>query len=210
MNLVNATRRLFKKMKGAGWESLFTEVGLFCQKYNVDVVDMYQKYVDSRKKFRMIEELTNDHHYHVDKFIAILYRQIRELDDRSGEIGTELLLSMSSLDPKNSFEAFDQEKLIRFAKFYPAEFSEVNLMELEWSLYTYIEDVSHDQRFGELGGISGLATKMVETGKDLVHPTVYKLLKLALLLPVATARVERSFSAMKIVKTRLHNRIGDE
>ena len=83
-------------------------------------------------------------------------------------------------------------------------------MELEWSLYTYIEDVSHDQRFGELGGISGLSTKMVEAGKDLVHPTVYKLLKLVLLLPVATARVERSFSAMKIVKTRLRNRIGDE
>ena len=98
-------------MKEAGWESLLTEVGLFCQKYNVDVVDMNQKYVDSRKKLRMIEELTNDHHYHVDKFIAILYRQIRELDDHFGEIGTELLLSMSLLDPKNSFEAFDQEKL---------------------------------------------------------------------------------------------------
>ena len=117
---------------------------------------------------------------------------------------------MSSLDPKNSFEAFDQEKLIRFAKFYPAEYSEVNLMKLEWSLYIYIEDVSHDQRFGELRGISRLATKMVETGKDLVHPTVCKLLKFAFLLPVATAGVERSFSAMNIVKTRLRNRIGDE
>jgi hypothetical protein len=29
-------------------------------------------------------------------------------------------------------------------------------------------------------------------------------------LPVATATVERCFSAMKIVKTYLHNRIGDE
>ena len=83
-------------------------------------------------------------------------------------------------------------------------------MELEWSLYTYSEDVSHDQRFGKLGGISGLATKMVETGKHLVHLTVYKLLKLALLLPVATAGVERSFSAMNIVKTQLRNRIGDK
>jgi hypothetical protein len=31
-----------------------------------------------------------------------------------------------------------------------------------------------------------------------------------LVLPVATATVERCFSAMKIVKTYLHNRIGDE
>jgi hypothetical protein len=29
-------------------------------------------------------------------------------------------------------------------------------------------------------------------------------------LPVATATVERIFSGMKIVKTNLHNRIGDE
>lgn len=31
-----------------------------------------------------------------------------------------------------------------------------------------------------------------------------------MILPVATATVERSFSAMKILKTRLQNRIGDE
>ena len=38
---------------------------------------------------------------------------------------------------------------------------------------------------------------------------VYRLLKLVLVLPVATATVERCFSAMKIVKTYLRNRIGD-
>jgi hypothetical protein len=31
-----------------------------------------------------------------------------------------------------------------------------------------------------------------------------------MILPVATATVERSFSAMKIVKTRLRNRMSDE
>jgi hypothetical protein len=31
-----------------------------------------------------------------------------------------------------------------------------------------------------------------------------------MILPVATATVERSFSAMKIVKTRLRNQLGDE
>ena len=33
---------------------------------------------------------------------------------------------------------------------------------------------------------------------------------LALILPVATATVERAFLAMKIIKNRLHNRIGDQ
>ena len=39
---------------------------------------------------------------------------------------------------------------------------------------------------------------------------MYKLIKLALVLPVATASVERAFSAMNIVKTRLRNRMEDE
>jgi hypothetical protein len=38
---------------------------------------------------------------------------------------------------------------------------------------------------------------------------VYRLLKLVLVLPVATASVERYFSAMKIVKTILSKRIRD-
>lgn len=33
---------------------------------------------------------------------------------------------------------------------------------------------------------------------------------LSLILPVATTTVERSFSAMNIVKNRLHNRMGDQ
>jgi hypothetical protein len=35
-------------------------------------------------------------------------------------------------------------------------------------------------------------------------------MKLVLVLPVATATVERIFSSMKIVKTNLRNRIGGE
>jgi hypothetical protein len=52
--------------------------------------------------------------------------------------------------------------------------------------------------------------KMVETGKKLCYPLVYHLLKLILVLTVATATVERCFSAMKVVKTYLRNRIGDQ
>ena len=64
--------------------------------------------------------------------------------------------------------------------------------------------------FSRLNGISDLAQKMVETGRNKVYPLVYLLLTLALKLPIATATVERVFSAMNIVKNRLHNRMGDE
>ena len=51
---------------------------------------------------------------------------------------------------------------------------------------------------------------MVETNKHKVFSLVYLLVTLALILPVATATVERVFSAMNYVKNRLRSRMGDE
>jgi hypothetical protein len=42
-----------------------------------------------------------------------------------------------------------------------------------------------------------------------VFDMVFLLLKLILLLPVATTSVERAFSAMSLVKTKLRNKMGD-
>jgi len=39
---------------------------------------------------------------------------------------------------------------------------------------------------------------------------VYRLIELALILPVATATAERAFSAMNIIKTDSQNKMGDE
>lgn len=50
---------------------------------------------------------------------------------------------------------------------------------------------------------------MVETKKDKVYPLVFLLITLALILPVATASVERVFSGMNYVKNRLRNKMGD-
>ena len=61
-----------------------------------------------------------------------------------------------------------------------------------------------------LHGLVELSKKLVQVKKHKVYPLIYLLVKLALILPVATATVERVFSAMKHVKTELRNRIGDE
>ena len=62
----------------------------------------------------------------------------------------------------------------------------------------------------ELKGICDITRKVVETLNDIVYPFVYLLLKLAMILPVATAMVKRSFSATRYVKNMLHNRMGDQ
>ena len=54
-----------------------------------------------------------------------------------------------------------------------------------------------------------LSIKLVQIGRHIVHHLVYLLLKLVLILPVATANVERAFSAMSIVKSKLRNKMGD-
>jgi hypothetical protein len=54
-----------------------------------------------------------------------------------------------------------------------------------------------------------LSVKLVETKRHKVCDMVYELLKLVLLLPVVMASVERVFSAMVLVKTKLRNKMGD-
>ena len=55
-----------------------------------------------------------------------------------------------------------------------------------------------------------LSVKLVETVKDDQYHVVYKLLKLVLILPVATASVERVFSTMNFVKNKQRNKMGDQ
>jgi hypothetical protein len=104
------------------------------------------------------------------------------------------------------------EKIMSLAILYPYDFDSGDLRDLshELGLYITVTDVRDDDRFSNLQIIAELSQKMVETRKHDPYPMVYRLLKLVLMLPVAAATVERCFSAMKIVKTRLRNRIGDK
>lgn len=117
---------------------------------------------------------------------------------------------MACLNPNDSFAAYDKEKLIRLAQFYPQDFSMTDLALLGNQLETYILDVRSATEFSTLNGIGSLAEKLVQTQRSVVYRLVYLLVKLALTLPVTTASVERAFSAMKIVKNRLRNRMGDQ
>ena len=55
------------------------------------------------------------------------------------------------------------------------------------------------KEFEGLKRLGDLAEKLVMKKKNIIYPLVYKLLTLTLVLPIATATVERVFSAMNIV-----------
>ena len=67
-----------------------------------------------------------------------------------------------------------------------------------------------DVNFQNLSTAGELCQKLVETRKSVDYPLLDKLLRLVLTLPVSTATTERAFSAMKIIKTRLRNKMEDD
>ena len=154
--------------------------------------------------------MKNSHHYHVELYYTFIDMQLQELNSRFNKVSFELLLCVVCLSPDDMFTSFNKEKLIRFAQFYPNDFSTVQLTTLDNQLETYIFDMRFSDEFATLKGIGQLAKKLVKMKKDVVYLLVYSLVTLSLILPVATATVKRAFSAINIIKNYLRNRMGDQ
>ncbi|KAG5576810.1 hypothetical protein H5410_056944 [Solanum commersonii] len=65
-------------------------------------------------------------------------------------------------------------------------------------------------RFFNLKGITDFATVLVKSNLHQTWLLVYLLIKLTLILRVATVYVERAFLFIKYIKNELRNSIGDE
>ncbi|XP_060203033.1 uncharacterized protein LOC132631474 [Lycium barbarum] len=198
MRLVNVARiRLQELREDKRWDLFVVEVSTFCVKYNIVVPNFDESYVNSGR-FRHV-------------FCKIIDWQLQELNDRFDEETTELLYGVACLNPIDSFSSFDIQKIMRMAKLYPDDFDEFSMCSLENQLANYIIDVRDiDKRFSDLNGLCDLSKRLVQTKKHSCYPLVFRLVKFSLLLPVATASVERAFSAMKFIKNELRSRMNDE
>ena len=121
----------------------------------------------------------------------------------------ELISCTSVFNPSNSFGSFDAQKVHRLVEFYPNDIKGHDLMKFELQLDNYIDDVRQDDSFKGIENLVDLSVKLVQTNRHTLYDMVYLLLKLVLLLPVATASVERVSSAMALVKTKKRNKLGD-
>ncbi|XP_049366619.1 uncharacterized protein LOC125831481 [Solanum verrucosum] len=134
-----------------------------------------------------------------------------QLNARFNEVATDLLHGIACLIPINSFSSFDNKKIMRMAQLYPDDFDEFNMNTLENQLASYIVDVYDvDERFSDLNGLCDLSKRLVQMKKYPNYPLVFRLVKLVLLLPVATASVERAFSAMKFIENDLRSQMSDD
>ncbi|XP_049393133.1 receptor-like protein 9DC1 [Solanum stenotomum] len=211
MLLVEVVKRRLQMLRDDGWDALINKVSTFCIKYNILLPNFDEPYVNSGRSRRKPSDYTVLHHYRVEVFCKIIDWQLQELNDRFNEVTTDLLHGVACLNPIDSFFSFNIRKIMRMAKLYPDDFDEFSMNALENQLATYIIDVRDmDERFSNLNGLCDLSRKLVETKKNLNFPLVFCLVKFALLLPVATASVERAFSTMKFIKIALRNRMNDE
>ncbi|XP_016488457.2 uncharacterized protein LOC107808446 [Nicotiana tabacum] len=136
--------------------------------------------------------------------------KLQELNDRFDEATTDLLHGVACLNPIDSFQVLIR-KIMKMDELYPDDFDEFRMSALENQFASYIIFVhDFDEMFSYLNGLSDLSKILVKTKKHSVYPLVFLLVKLALLLPVATATIERAFSAMKFIKNDLRNRMDDD
>jgi len=153
--------------------------------------------------------VTHCHHFHHGIFIAVLDQDICELSNRFLERTTQLLRCISCLDLTNRFANFEIHKLVELAKIYKEDFTDYECVKLRGDL-VFIDEVRNDKDFDSCIDLGSLAEKMVQSDRHTHFPLVYRLIELALILPVATATVERAFSAMNIIKTERRNKMNDD
>ncbi|XP_047251345.1 uncharacterized protein LOC124886568 [Capsicum annuum] len=137
--------------------------------------------------------------------------EIEELNDPFDVVSSDLLLGMGSLNPFNSFSNFDKDRIMTLAKCYPNEFDDGKLRDLSYQLDTFIIHMrGGDFKFSKLQGIRDLTKTLVEANLVETYSFVYLLVKLTLILPVATATAERAFSFIKSIKNEVRNSIDDQ
>ncbi|CAN0836946.1 hypothetical protein LINGRAHAP2_LOCUS1652 [Linum grandiflorum] len=81
---------------------------------------------------------------------------------------------------------------------------------LKFQLMHFQLDVSSHPSLKKLSCIAELCQGLAETGKSANYYLVDRLIRLVLTLPVSTPTGGRVFSTLKIVKTRLRNKMHDE
>jgi len=204
--LVDMNERL-QTLRNNGWEALFEDVKSFCAANGILVPNMDERIPSmghSRLDGITVSQL---HYYRVQIFFAAIDSIVTEIGHRFNDGSMDLLLRFFCLDPRKNFSKFDVEKISQLADIYSEDFSEADCAIINDQLEAYICYVRRHVEFTSCHDIASLAAKMVETKQHLDFPLVYRLIELALLLPVMTASVERISSAANIIPTDLCNEI---
>ncbi|XP_031279445.1 zinc finger MYM-type protein 1-like [Pistacia vera] len=90
-------------VKNTSAKSLKIAIDVFFVKHGLSLKSLWGRGYDGGSNMRVLDN-------------------IQELNNRFDDVNMRLLQCMSSLDPSNSFVAFNKDRLLEFAKFYPTDF----------------------------------------------------------------------------------------
>ncbi|KAI8560948.1 hypothetical protein RHMOL_Rhmol04G0296100 [Rhododendron molle] len=210
MHLVTTTKVLIQKFREEGRVLLLEKVTLFCEEHGITIPDMSSPHIGGRDRVGK-DPITMGHHLQVDIFMGTIDAQLQELNTRFKEDTIELLILSTALDPRDDYKSFKVEDICKLTeKYYPSDFTEQEKLHLRFQLQNYELDNFKHPEFQNLTTISELCQVLNKTRKSGIYPLVDKLIRLILTLPISTATTGRAFSAMKLVKTTLRNRMEDD
>jgi hypothetical protein len=213
MRLVFSTKvRLGEMRSDDGWEAFFFRVVEFCANHSIDIPDLEETHILRGGRARHQPDcFTKEHYFRVEVFRATLDTQLHELEFRFNEKVMDLLSTSATLIPANKFRSFKADDICEMVKkYYPADFNQQEIYGLEQQLKHFIVDASSDDEMKKVSTLTKLCRCLVESGRSSIYNLIDRLLRLVVTLPVSTASAERAFSTLKIIKTRLRNKMEDE
>ena len=123
----------------------------------------------------------------------------------------ELLRLSSALETQEALKSFRSSDLCLLVKnLYPQDFTDYDKQLLEKELYHFEHNIVQDPEFKKLKSLYELSQWLVRTRNSKHYKIVYRMVRLVLTLPVSTATTEQAFSAMKVVKTNLRNKMEND
>ncbi|CAF4094911.1 unnamed protein product, partial [Rotaria magnacalcarata] len=191
------------------FESLYSKVAQFCTENQIDISQKSrqrrQKQVPARFNDCIATLITghreyadNEEQYRTTIYYPLIDSVLIELNHRFSNANMEILISISSLCPKN-------EKFLDFEILKP---------------FASHLDINPDMLKNELNVLRPmLKNKKLLDLKELycelipfvpAFPNVVLMVQGAMTIPVTSATCERSFSKMKTIKTALRNTMSDE
>jgi len=100
----------------------------------------------------------------------------------------ELLILSSALDPKDTYKAFNIDKICTLVdKYYLMNFNEQEKINLNFQLQHFIIDARQDSNLKNLSTMQELCTCLATKKKSEVYYLIDRLLRLIMTLPVSTS-----------------------
>ncbi|XP_024634768.1 zinc finger MYM-type protein 1-like [Medicago truncatula] len=212
--LVRSTKALIQDLRENGWDKLFANVVSFCEKHDIEVPDLNDCHSTTRFGRSRLEEnqVRIEHYFRVEIFFTTIDKQLQELNSIFSEQAMDLLTLSCALSPEDGYKAFDINTICTLVeKYYPMDFSDQEKINLPFHLKHFLFEARESSTLKNLSTIqelcSCLAAAIPANGQPKKHLLLDRLLRLVMTLPVSTATTERSFSAMKIIKSKLRNKM---